>query len=188
MTSHLHAVPPFFKKERHNLSHYHKLDTSFHGCKILIRAIRPSDKLALKNGFKRLSPRSVYCRFLGYRKELTEAELKDLTEVDFIHHVALVAEFHPSHQPVGVGRFVVLPDTGLVTAEAAITIDEEFHGLGIGTLLLNHLVQIGKFLNIQQVVAEVLSSNRKILNIIDRMNLNTQKEISGDCVKITLHL
>ncbi|WP_185154131.1 GNAT family N-acetyltransferase [Fulvivirga sp. M361] len=188
MTSHLHAIPPFCKNESHNLSHYHKLDTSLHGCEILIRAIRPSDKLALKNGFKRLSPRSVYCRFLGYRKELTEAELKDLTEVDFIHHVALVAEFHPANKPVGVGRFVVLPDAGLITAEAAITIDEEFHGLGIATLLLNHLLQIGKFLNIQQVVAEVLSSNREMLNIIHRMNLNTQKEISGDCVKITLHL
>ena len=57
---------------------------------LLIRRIAPADKDALVAGLGRLSERSVYQRFLSPKPRLTASELRYLTEVDFVDHVALV--------------------------------------------------------------------------------------------------
>ena len=61
------------------------------GGSIHIRAIRPDDKPRLIDHFRRLSQRSVYFRFFGVKKRLTDEELSRFTEPDFVSHVGLVA-------------------------------------------------------------------------------------------------
>jgi hypothetical protein len=51
----------------------------------------------MRAAFANLESRSVYMRFFGYEKELTDSELEQATEVDFDQVVALVAT-------VGSGR------------------------------------------------------------------------------------
>src|SRR4051794_17290470 len=59
------------------------------GTSILIRAVRPDDKERLRAAFNGLDRTSIYTRFFGHRKELTEAELEQATNVDFDQVVAL---------------------------------------------------------------------------------------------------
>lgn len=61
------------------------------GGRVHVRPIRPEDKQALLEGFRNLSRDSVYKRFFGPKKTLTDKELVYLTELDFHSHVALVA-------------------------------------------------------------------------------------------------
>src|SRR6266540_2364834 len=77
------------------------------GLEIVIRPLRPSDKPLLADGIARLSPRSARFRFLAPKNRLTSAELRYLTELDFVNHYALVAvrADEPWHA-AGVGRWV----------------------------------------------------------------------------------
>jgi len=80
------------------------------GFRLQIRSIRPDDKIALVAFFRQLSHESVHLRFLADKKELTAAELAYFTEVDFVHHVALVDLLSEidAEQLVGVGRYIVI--------------------------------------------------------------------------------
>ena len=61
------------------------------GGSIHIRAIRPDDRERLLDHFHRLSARSVYFRFFGAKRRLTDAELDGFTRLDFARNVGLVA-------------------------------------------------------------------------------------------------
>ena len=61
------------------------------GSSIHIRAMRPDDKERLVDHFSRLSAQSVYFRFFRAKKRLTDEELVQFTELDFVRNGALVA-------------------------------------------------------------------------------------------------
>jgi acyl-CoA reductase-like NAD-dependent aldehyde dehydrogenase len=61
------------------------------GERVLIRPIEPGDKEKLVNGLRQLSEDSTPRRFLAAKPRFTTAELRYLTEVDGVNHIALVA-------------------------------------------------------------------------------------------------
>ena len=69
-------------EERHTLAD---------GTPVVLRPLRPADAVALREGYATLSVSSRYTRFLGALPELSEEQLKKLTEVDGDTHVAIVA-------------------------------------------------------------------------------------------------
>ena len=85
---------------------YSQRDRLLDGRPVLVRAIRPEDKAMLREGFRRLSPQSVYLRFFQAKKELSEAELRYLTEVDFQSHVALLVILDEEGPELGIGRTI----------------------------------------------------------------------------------
>ena len=61
------------------------------GTEVTVRAIRPDDGPAILEAFRELDAESIYRRFFSPKKELSDAELKQLTDVDFQSVMALVA-------------------------------------------------------------------------------------------------
>jgi GNAT superfamily N-acetyltransferase len=110
--------------------------------RIRVRLVRPSDKKRFVEGFERLSPRSRYLRFLRGKGTLSASELRYLTELDLVNHVALgavrLSRFGREGDGVGVARFVRLPEEPEV-AEFAVTVVDAMQGLGIGRLLIRRL-------------------------------------------------
>lgn len=156
---------------------------------MVIRAIRPEDKDALAEGFQRLSARSVYNRFFAPKQGLSVAELEYLTELDFTRHVALLALVPKgdTERAVGVGRFIV-DDRDLASAEVALTVDDEHHGLGIGTLLLTHLAALGRDLGLSEFRAQVLGTNHQMLEVFDRCGLRMRRSMSKGEATVLLSL
>ena len=60
------------------------------GTVVTVRAIRRDDGNDILEVFRNLDRESIYRRFFSPKKELTEGELKQLTDVDFSQVVALV--------------------------------------------------------------------------------------------------
>lgn len=168
-----------------NYSHWDRL---LDGRPVLVRAIRPEDKPYLREGFLRLSPQSVYQRFFQAKKELSEAELRYLTEVDFTSHVALLAilEEDGLSRGVGVGRYIVEAGTG--SAEVAFTVDETHHGLGVGTLLLRHLARIARSQGLEEFRAYVLAENRAMLEVFENAGFPLERHLEGNVIVATLGL
>ncbi len=149
-------------------------DTLLDGRTIAIRAIDPDDRMNLQDIWQHLSEQSKYYRFFVPKKELSDRELTYYTEVDFSNHVALLAVIIDSgvQVPVGVGRYIVASESGQPPcAEVALTVEDDFQGLGIGTLLLKHLADIARAKGIEEFRAFVLSENRKMFEVFEHSGL-----------------
>jgi RimJ/RimL family protein N-acetyltransferase len=167
---------------------YSQQDRLLDGRPVLVRAIRPEDKPFLLEGFRRLSPESVYQRFFQAKKELSARELRYLTEVDFEKHVALLAilEEDGREVAVGVGRYIVEPDAP--AAEVAFTVDETHHGLGVGTLLLRHLARIARQKGLEKFRAYVLAENRAMLEVFENAGFPLERRLERNVIVATLKL
>jgi len=145
------------------------------GSSIHIRAIQPEDKAKLYEHFKRLSPQSIYYRFLGPKKELTEEELTRFTNLDFVNHVGLVATLKKGDREefIGVGRYIRGGDPK--RAEVAFAVLDEYQGRGIGTLLLTHLARIARANGISEFEADVLGENNRMLEVFAKSGFKVRR-------------
>jgi len=157
------------------------------GTEVEIRALRPSDRDALVDATRRTSDQSLYRRFFGVRREFNDREVAGFVDVDFIHHVALVAVMHPAGQELivaGARYIVVRPGV----AELACTVVDEFQGQGIASALLRQLVQLARTAGVTELVAEVMPENTAMLRVLERSGLRRQMRRDGDVVHVTLRL
>jgi len=161
------------------------------GTVVTIRRIRGDDKDKLSEAFRNLEPESVYTRFFHQKKTLTDQELKVATEVDFENVVALVVTAGEGENEtiIAGGRYVCLePAIAQRSAEMAFTVEEDYHGQGIASLLLRHLTSIGREKGISQFEAEVLPENIAMLTVFSRGGLPMQKKFRDGTVHVTLSL
>src|SRR5262245_9274568 len=153
------------------------------GGSIHLRAIRPDDKQRLLDHFRRLSARSVYFRFFGIKKQLTAAELRHFTELDFAHHVALVATLRRDgdEQIIGVGRYARLPARPgePARAEVAFAVADEHQGRGIGTVLLEHLAEIARAHGVEEFVADVMGENNGMLAVFAQSGYRVRRSVDA---------
>ena len=161
------------------------------GTAVSIRAIRPDDRRRVLEAFANLDRKSVFRRFFNYKASLTDAELKQFTDVDFDHAVALVVTIESSHgeEIIAGGRYVSAdtPRPGR-SAELAFTTEENYQARGIAGLLLGHLVQIARKNGILQLEADVLAENRAMLTVFRSSGLPMQQRHDGDVIHVTLWL
>jgi RimJ/RimL family protein N-acetyltransferase len=158
---------------------------------ITIRAIRPDDKELFREAFNGLEASSIYLRFFGPRKELTDRELIQATEVDFIRTVALVACVQESsgERIVGGGRYITYGEADPTSAaEIAFVVEEDYHGQGIASILLKHLLLIGRKQGISRFEADVLHANKKMLRVFERTGLPVVTKTSSDSIHVTMKL
>ncbi|MET0729909.1 MAG: GNAT family N-acetyltransferase [Solirubrobacterales bacterium] len=144
---------------------------------VLVRPIRPDDKAAVAKAFERLSDDSRYMRFLTAVDELGEAELRYLTEVDHHDHEALIAFDSQTGDGVGVGRFV-RSEGDPASAEAAITVIDDWQGRGLGTALCNLIAERARAEGVRRFTALLLAENTQMLDVL--ASLGPAEVISRD--------
>ena len=152
------------------------------GQRIYLRPMRPSDKQMLLDGFEHLSPDSRYARFMAPKSTLSGRELAYLTEVDGIDHFAIGAiRKHLVSKPEGVGsaRFVRLSDRP-DTAEPAVTVLDDFHGKGLGAIMLQRLIEAAWERDIRWFCTELLADNTASRGMIESLSPDVTFRDAGD--------
>jgi GNAT superfamily N-acetyltransferase len=154
---------------------------------VTIRAVRPDDKGLVIEGLKTVSAESIYRRFLTTKKELTAYGLQQVTEVDFVNVVALVAvlEKDGNIQIAGGGRYI---RTIGQKAEVAFLVGDAFQGLGIASRIFKHLVAIARDSGITQFEADMLPSNGAMLRVFTRSGIPVTRTATRDSVHVSMEL
>jgi GNAT superfamily N-acetyltransferase len=153
---------------------------------ITIRPIRAEDKGLIVEAFRGLEPRSIYLRFFFDKKELSDAELRRLTEPDHAREVVLVATIPSGNgeRIVGLGHCVGDKEC----AELAFTVEEDYQGRGIATSLLRRLILLARESGIARFEAHVLAGNGPMLSVLRHSGLPATEREKDGIVTVTLAL
>ena len=154
------------------------------GTIIEMRPIEAGDREILRQAFEALSPESRYRRFFGPMPELSERDLTYLTQVDHHDHEALVGFERGSGQAIAVARFV---RTGPDVAEPAIVVADGWQGRGVGTALLEALVDRALAEGVHRFDAPVLASNAAAIRTLERLG-RTVAHREGPEVRLVIDL
>jgi protein lysine acetyltransferase len=140
------------------------------GTPLVIRPIRPDDKALLAAGLSRLSEASRYKRFLAPKPRFTSAELRYLTEVDGIDHVAYVALRGDAPKALVAVARLVRDTEDPRRAEIAVTVGDPWQRRGIGRLLGDHLAMAARDRDIRWLTATMAADNVGAHRLFDHVS------------------
>ena len=135
------------------------------GQQMWIRPVEPGDAWRIQDGLRFLSAETIHRRFLGAKPRFTARELRYLTEVDQVNHIALVAVSVATGRLVAVARCVRLPDEP-GTAEWAIVVADPLQAKGLGTHLVRSLADAAAVQGIHRFTGTVAGENRAVLRLL----------------------
>ena len=146
-----------------NAAQYLVRETLNDGGPVTIRAARPDDKQRILTAFLALEPHSIYARFFYAKTELSEEELRQLTEIDYVSAVVLLATIGARQQEtvIGLGRYAASGGS----AEVAFVVADDYVGRGIAGRLLHHLTHIARENGMAKFEADVLEDNAAMLAV-----------------------
>lgn len=155
------------------------------GRDIIIRRIRPDDGPRLSEHFSRLSPQSRRLRFFAPMKTLQSKFADRLANVDFVDGAAFVAAYPGEDTLRGVGRYARADDG---SAEVSLVIDDDMHGLGLGTELLYHLASMARLNGFDQLTAQVLEENTEMLGVFRSCGFPYTSHADGSIVLVRMDI
>lgn len=160
------------------------------GARLTVRPIRPDDAPRLQAFHMRLSPESIYLRYLGPHPVLTQPEAERLTTLDYQTRMAFVAirEEGGENHIVGVARYNALGPERPDEAEAAIVIEDPYQGRGLGTVLMERLLAYSRTHGIRSIVAEISAGNDRMLRFMQRSGLPIERKLEGGMWEVRLRL
>ncbi len=154
---------------------------------VLIRPIEGSDAAALSDFYARLLPESKRRRFLGYGN-LDGALARAFTEREGEGFVGILDEPGPNDGQL-VAHASLQPD-GLGGAEIAFAVADELQGHGIGSALMESVVEHARQLGLRRLSATMFADNtpmRRLLRgagceiVLDQSDAGTEEIALAVC-------
>jgi RimJ/RimL family protein N-acetyltransferase len=140
------------------------------GTCVLVREIRPEDAPALQRLVSRLSEQTVYLRFFGPMRELSDKQARHFAEVDGKDRYALVAlDPEDDNEIVAVVRYD--REGGTSRAEYAALVEDHLQGRGLGFALTRALIGAARERGIRNFEAMVLPGNRGMIHLLSSLDL-----------------
>lgn len=161
------------------------------GTSVKIRPIRPEDEPLVVKFHESLSDRSVYFRYfhlLKLSRRISHERLARICFIDYNREMALVGDYRDpetgEHQIFGFGRLTKLHGTD--EAEFGLLVADRYQGLGLGTKLLEQLLQVARDENVSRITADILPENVEMQHLCVKLGFNLQR--MDDVVKAQIDL
>ena len=129
------------------------------GRRVCVRAASPEDLESLRRMFARISPNSMYQRFLSPYPMVPEWALEHAVYVD--HHATESLVAVSGGKIVGQAEYVRSENE----AEVAVVVEDAWQRRGIGTLLLSELAGVAGRRGIEAFTGTVLPENGQMLGL-----------------------
>jgi acetyltransferase len=144
------------------------------GTEVLLRPIKPEDEPAEHEMLSSLPKESLRTRFFSTIKDISHEWLILFCNIDYDRHMAIVAEVQENGKKkiIGVARLIMNPD--LTSGELAVLVHDRFQGKGLGYKFVEVLIGIAREKGLEDIRAEVLTENERMLKILRRLGFTTQ--------------
>lgn len=144
--------------------------------KVLIRPMNPGDADAERDFILALSPQSRRYRFQEQIGEPSPEMVAKLVDVDHVNDEAFVALSEDSGYAaiVGVSRYAVGNDP--LQCEIAVTVHDDWQGHGLGTALMQRLIDAARERGIRRMVSLDFAENQDMAHLAHHLGFVTEAD------------
>jgi acetyltransferase len=161
------VISPYPKK-------YETRWTLKNGREVLLRPIKPEDEPLWLEMFQSFSDESIRYRFFQILKDTPHEVRVRYCNIDYDREIAIVAELTGEERKkiLGVGRLSIELDGK--SGELAFIIGDQWQGLGLGTKMVDYVLEIAKEMGVETVYAIMLPDNYRALNLTKKMGFKLE--------------
>jgi len=153
---------------------------------VLLRPIKPEDEERFNEFLKSLSVETMRFRFFEIIKEMSHETLTRYCNLDYDREIAIVAELRESSKPIiGAVRLIIEP--GGKSGELAVLVGDKWQGLGLGSKLMDLLVEVAKDMRVEKIYGYVSANNYIMLNMCNKKGFKVET-LDEDTVTASLLL
>jgi len=157
------------------------------GRTVLLRPIKPEDEPLWLEMFQNFSEQSIRYRFFNIIKDTPHEVRVRYCNIDYDREIAIVPELTEDgrRKILGVVRVPIEPDKK--TGEIAVIVADPWQGLGLGSKMMDYMIELCKDKKLETIYGVMLSDNYQAINLMKKMGF-TIKYLSDGTVKGTLNL
>lgn len=163
------------------------------GTKLNVRPIRPEDEPEYVRFHATLSDQSVYRRYffpLTLESRVQHDRLTRMCFIDYDRQMALIAE-RPSSgdsavEMVGVARLIKIP--GKNAGEVAVIVGDAYQRRGIGSVLVQRLIQFAKDEKLDVLTASFLAENQPIARLFRKEGFSFREGADLEVREVALRI
>jgi acetyltransferase len=157
------------------------------GQEVLLRPIKPEDEPLWLEMFQSFSEESIRYRFFQMLKDTPHEVRVRYCNIDYDREIAIVAEIveNGRRKILGVSRLSIESDAK--RGEMAFIVSDYWQGLGLGTKMVDYVLDIAKEKGVENVYAIMLQDNYRALSLTKKMGFNLEY-LSDGTVKGELDL
>jgi L-amino acid N-acyltransferase YncA len=149
---------------------------------VTVRQATPADEAQIRTLYHRVSARSLYLRYFSSAVDADRA-VDDLMRRADDGEVAVALL---DGEVVGVASYVRLADPR--KAEISLIVEDAHQHMGIGHLMLDHLIAHARARGVVRFVAEILTENVPMLHLAAHCGLAETAVMEGPVVDVALAL
>jgi acetyltransferase len=144
------------------------------GQEVLLRPIKPEDEPMWLEMFQSLSEESIRYRFFQMLKDTPHEVRVRYCNIDYDREIAIVAEIVEKGKKklLGVGRLSLESDGK--NGEIAFIVSDYWQGLGLGTKMVDYVLDVAKEKGIESVYAIMLPDNYRALCLTKKMGFSIE--------------
>jgi acetyltransferase len=157
------------------------------GRTVILRPIKPEDEPLWLEMFQNFSEESIRYRFFQVLKNTPHETRVRYCNIDYDREIAIVAELTEEGRKriLGVARVSIEPDGK--TGEIAFIVADPWQGLGLGTKLVDYVLEICADMKLETIYAIMLADNHQAIGLMKKMGF-TNKYMDDGTVKGTLNI
>ncbi len=147
------------------------------GEEVFIRPIRPDDEPIHAKMMSRVTPEDIRLRLMMPVREFSHQFLARMTQIDYAREMAFVAlRSGPGDETemLGVVRFFADPD--YEKAEYAVLARSDLKGMGLGWVLMRHLIRYARAEGLKTLYGTVLKENATMLQMCQELGFEVKRD------------
>jgi acetyltransferase len=125
-------------------------------------------------------------RFFQVFSEVSHETLTRYCNLDYDREIAIVAEIQKDRKKI-IGVVLLLLEPGGKRGEFAVLVGDQWQGLGLGSKLIDYIIEIGRDMGLNIIYGYTMSSNTKMVHLCTEKGFKMEP-FEGEIAKITLEL
>jgi acetyltransferase len=162
------------------------------GTEVILRPIRPEDEPMELDFIKGLSTETSRFRFFQIIKDLPHDALVRFCNIDYDREMAFIAETTdtdnnqvPQRIEIGVSRLILDPNRR--RGEIAVVIADKFQGKGLGTKLVDMLIEVARDKGVEALYGVIMSGNMAMIRLCEKLGFAIRREQDSVLAELKLN-